>query len=72
IPDNQEENFQQCRTGTRTWDYTLLGVAHYGLIADFVRDIRKRDLFVQQHLMESAEYFAQMWEKADLQKTSIQ
>jgi hypothetical protein len=40
-------------------------------MADFVRDIRKRDVSVQQRLMDSAEYFAEMWEKVDKQKGTV-
>jgi hypothetical protein len=71
IPDAQELPFPMFSTGTRTWDYTKEGVAHYGLMADFMRDVRKRDLSVQQKLMDSAEYFALMWEKAEAQKGSV-
>jgi hypothetical protein len=27
-------------TGARTWDYDVNGVAHYGMFADFVKDVR--------------------------------
>jgi microsomal dipeptidase-like Zn-dependent dipeptidase len=63
--------FQKCSTptptGTRTWDYTTDGVAHYGLMADFVKDVRDRDPAVYANLMKSAEYFAKMWESAEAQ-----
>jgi microsomal dipeptidase-like Zn-dependent dipeptidase len=65
------QNFPPCRTGNRTWDYTTEGVAHYGLMADFVKDIQNRNPTVYNHLMKSAEYFAQMWEKCERQKTSV-
>jgi hypothetical protein len=46
----------------RTWDYLTEGVAHYGLSADFLRDIQlrvnlQRDETSDQNLMFSAEYF---------------
>ncbi len=72
IPDNLEENFQRCQTGNRVWDYTREGVAHYGLMADFMRDVRKRSVSVHQRMMDSAEYFAQMWEKVEKQKRFVQ
>lgn len=71
IPNNIEENFQMAKTGTRSWDYTTEGVVHYGLMADFMRDVRKRNVLVHQRMMDSAEYFAQMWEKVEKQKTSV-
>ncbi len=71
IPDNLELPFPMSSTGTRFWDYTKDGVAHYGLMADFMRDVRKRDVSVQQKLMDSSEHFALMWEKAEMQKGSV-
>ena len=72
IPDNMEDDFQKCITGNRQWDYTREGVAHYGLMADFIRDVRKRNVSVQQRLMDSAEYFAKMWEKCNTSKVNVQ
>lgn len=72
IPDNMEDDFQKCITGNRQWDYTREGVAHYGLMADFIRDVRKRNVSVQQRLMDAAEYFAQMWEKCNTSKVNVQ
>ena len=63
--------FSRSQTGTRIWDYTTEGVAHYGLMADFMKDVRERNLSVHGRLMDSAEYFARMWEKAEQQKTSV-
>ena len=62
-------------TGTRTWDYNFDGVAHYGMFADFVKDIRTapttplmtetgKDL-VDNHLLRSADYFFRMWQKIE-------
>lgn len=63
--------FSRSKTGDRTWDYTTEGVAHYGLMADFMKDVRERNPAVHNRLMDSAEYFARMWEKAERQKTSV-
>lgn len=63
--------FTKSKTGNHTWDYTKDGVAHYGLIADFMRDISRRSPTVYDNLMNSAEYFAQMWEKAERQKSAV-
>lgn len=57
--------FPKCSTGNRTWDYTAEGVSHYGLMADFLRDVKNRNTQVHENLMSSAEYFARMWEKCD-------
>ena len=68
-------------TGFRTWDYNLDGVAHYGMYADFVKDVRTapsggalrtsgRDL-VDNHLLKSADYFFRMWQKIEAQKSNV-
>jgi microsomal dipeptidase-like Zn-dependent dipeptidase len=59
------KSFPKCTTGNRTWDYTKEGVAHYGLMADFIKDVKERNVNVYNKIMGSAEYFAQMWEKCD-------
>jgi microsomal dipeptidase-like Zn-dependent dipeptidase len=64
--------FQPVKTGNRTWDYTKDGVAHYGLIADFLRDVKQRSPQTYENLMNSAEHFARMWEKADRQRSKVQ
>jgi len=65
-------DFPRSTTGSRTWDYTVEGVSQYGLMADFMKDVREKNLSVHQKLMDSAEYFAQMWEKVEKQKASVQ
>jgi hypothetical protein len=66
-------------TGTRTWDYNTDGVAHYGMFVDFLRDVRwfnqpgrmpGREM-VDDQMMYGADYFYQMWLKADAQKTRV-
>lgn len=55
------------------WDYNKDGVAHYGMFADFVKDVRtsgNQDL-VDNRLMKSAEYFYRMWQKIEAQKSNI-
>jgi hypothetical protein len=63
----------------RTWDYNVTGVAHYGMYADFVKDIRfaptnhgmtGADL-VDNHLMRSADAFWHMWQKIEAQKSKV-
>lgn len=68
---NFYNGFPKSKTGNRTWDYTIEGVAHYGLMADFMRDVSLRNSAVYNNLMNSAEYFAQMWEKVERQKTTV-
>jgi hypothetical protein len=54
---------KRCRTGYKQWDINFEGVAHYGMIPDFLQDLSNvgvdpDDLSV---LFKSAEHFAQMW-----------
>lgn len=58
--------FPMSKTGDKAWDYTKEGVAHYGMLADFLRDmyLMESGAFIKGNIMRNAEYFAQMWEKA--------
>ena len=54
---------KRCRSGSKQWDINFEGVAHYGLLPDFLQDLsnvglESRDLSI---LFRSAEDFAQMW-----------
>jgi hypothetical protein len=66
-------SFPMCRTGSQSWDYNRVGVAHYGLMADFFKDVNSigNGRIFDNHLMQSAEYFAQMWEKCERQRTNV-
>jgi microsomal dipeptidase-like Zn-dependent dipeptidase len=63
------DGFTKCKTGERTWDYTKEGVAHYGLMSDFFRDMKnfrgQKGKTVNSRFRYSAEYFARMWEKCE-------
>jgi len=57
--------FERNRAGERTWDINTEGVAHYGLYADWLADVRQvggeemiKDVF------NSAEAYLQMWERS--------
>jgi len=71
--DNFYIGFSKCSTGNRTWDYQLEGVAHYGLMPDFFREISFQwggeDII--NNLNKSSEYFAQMWEKCEEKSRTI-
>ncbi|NWO04706.1 MAG: ricin-type beta-trefoil lectin domain protein [Alteromonadaceae bacterium] len=52
-------------TGNRSFDLNADGMAHYGLIADHIQDIRERaPARVYESVMNSAEAYLQMWERA--------
>jgi hypothetical protein len=58
--------FDRQRTGDRTFDYTKDGVAHYGLYADWLEDLRRRggDQLARD-MWNGAEAYLEMWERAD-------
>lgn len=58
--------YVQSETGNKTWNYCTEGVAHYGMLPDFVRDLtaKPHGNELNAGLMQNAETFAQMWEKA--------
>lgn len=54
--------FPQARMGARTWDYNEEGVAHYGLVPDYMRDMELLGgTDMVDSLFDGAERFAQMW-----------
>jgi microsomal dipeptidase-like Zn-dependent dipeptidase len=63
-----DATFQRCKTGHKAWDYNKDGVAHYGLLPDFLKHVEQLEggAKVVQQLNQSAEHFAQMWEKGAL------
>jgi len=56
----------------RTWSIDEVGIAHYGLIADFVEEVRQEGGEpVLRALFNSAEVFVQMWERTNASSTAI-
>ncbi|SFM34928.1 ricin-type beta-trefoil lectin domain protein [Marinobacter zhejiangensis] len=54
------------QSGNRTFDLNVDGVAHYGMVADHIQDIRERAPGrIYEAVMNSAEAYLQMWERAD-------
>ena len=53
------------KTGNRYWDFNTDGMAHYGLMPDFLQDLRNIGLDPKKlfTLFRSAEDYIQMWEK---------
>ena len=56
----------RCQTGYKQWDINFEGVAHYGLIPDFLQDLHNVGMDPQDMsvLFRSADEFAAMWTKA--------
>ncbi len=73
------DSFLRSRTGDKEWDYNRDGVAHYGMLADFIEDVRTAPggasmngkMIVKDKLMHSADYFYQMWLNIDRQKSKV-
>jgi hypothetical protein len=58
------------RDGAKTWDYNHDGVAHYGMLPEFLQDVGSLPggAAVVSNAMTGAEYFYQTWHKAELQR----
>ena len=58
--------FDKQVSGNRVFDISNEGVAHYGLVADHLQDIRVNgSTRVYESVMNSAEAYLQMWERAE-------
>lgn len=63
--------FDRQVSGNRTFDLNRDGMAHYGLLADQVQDFRERaGTEVYEAIMNSAEGYLQMWERAEANATT--
>lgn len=54
---------KRCETATKQWDINFEGVAHYGMLPDFLQDLSNVGLNAQDMspIFQSAEDFARMW-----------
>jgi hypothetical protein len=61
------EPLRKLVNGNRDWDYNIDGMAHYGMIPDFIQDLKNVGIRADQMipLFSSAEEYIRMWEKAD-------
>jgi microsomal dipeptidase-like Zn-dependent dipeptidase len=67
---------EPCRTGNKTWDfdsYNTGGVDHYGMMPEFIKSLDLAGFSANEKnaLYGAAEYFAQMWEKCELNKRNV-
>jgi hypothetical protein len=67
-------SFVLSETGDKKWDYCRDGVAHYGMLADFLKDMygMKGGDDLRANIMLNAEVFARMWEKAVKNSANVQ
>ena len=68
-----DSTFARCKTGNRTWDINTDGVAHYGLMPDYIRSWDAAGMTAQEKktFMSSAEDFTRMWEKCEGRKSKV-
>lgn len=58
--------FDKQKSGNRIIDFNAEGMAHYGMLADHVQDIReKASPRIYESVMNSTEAYLQMWERAN-------
>jgi microsomal dipeptidase-like Zn-dependent dipeptidase len=57
-----------CKTGNRTWDINVDGVAHYGMWPDYIESWRQAGMTPEElaAFMRSAEHFTRMWERCEM------
>lgn len=71
LSDNGRYRFTQQKTGNRIFDLNSDGMAHYGLMADHIADLKNiASHRVYEGLMKSAEAYLQMLERVEAGNTS--
>lgn len=61
-------SFPQPADGNKTWNYNTDGVAHYGMLADFLKDVASLPggaAMVNNNFMYGADYFYRTWQRAE-------
>ena len=59
--------FPMSTDGNQSWNYNLVGVAHYGMLPDFLKDVANLQggAAVVNQFMYGAEYFWETWRRAE-------
>ena len=65
VPTREHRPMTMCRTGRRAFDINIDGVAHYGLMPDFLQDLRNVGVTpdLLEPLFSSAEAYVSLWER---------
>ncbi|WP_114785461.1 membrane dipeptidase [Vibrio tetraodonis] len=59
--------FDKQVSGNRVFDFNQEGMAHYGMLADHIQDMREQgSARVYEAVMNSAEAYIQMWERSEV------
>jgi len=65
--------FEVQKSGLKEFNYNKVGMAHYGMVADHLQEIRERSgERIYQATMNSAEAYIQMWERAEANESVSQ
>lgn len=60
------------QSGNRIFDLNYDGVAHYGMVADHLQDIREQaPSYIYDAVMNSAEAYLQVWERSEANTSSV-
>ena len=59
--------FPPSRDGNKIWDYNVVGVAHYGMLPDFLQDVKSLPggAAMVARFMHGADYFYRTWKLAE-------
>jgi hypothetical protein len=81
VHTHYNDAFPMSSAGTRTWNYDKDGVAHYGMLPDFLVDVRSAPAsgpgtltgaqLIENSLMLGADYFLQTWKKCEQLKSQV-
>jgi hypothetical protein len=68
-----DASFPMSKMGSRQWDYNRDGVAHYGMIADYIKDMESipGSAGLVDTLMNGADYFMDSWLKAEQERSKV-
>lgn len=68
------QEFDRHKTGTKVWDYNVDGLAHIGLLPDFIADLKQIGLTRDDltPLFSSAEAYIAMWECIEDERVRLQ
>ena len=71
--EGSNEPLRRCTTGYRDWDFNLDGIAHEGMLPDFIQDLNNIGItgLRLQPLFMSAEEYIRLWERADAAKNNV-
>ena len=64
----------QSGMATKSWDYNTEGVAHYGMLPDFLRAVRSVPggaTMIDNNLMHGAQYFFETWRLSEEQSKKV-